>query len=325
MAKHKPISGLDCSAPADKMVRLVLRTQLKRMCALRNRALDWEDPKGIHDMRVLSRRLRSAMSDLKPYLGKVALPQLQLKSIARSLGAVRDEDVALSALEELKIKANDQVSDGIEILAQEHCRRREEARAALERVISRSAVKEFRKEFLAKVSDIAIAGRSRPTNEKALSFDRLGLDVINARLEEFNKASRVIYLPFEIQEIHKLRILAKRLRYAIQLFAVCLGKEAEESAQEISLLQDSLGALHDCDVWIERLGARLGQTARAEQLDNDHERLRESAVWLLGHFARERAEHYGDALSRWRQWEVDGFLQKLKSGLSRGNSLSKAV
>ncbi|HKZ01048.1 MAG TPA: CHAD domain-containing protein, partial [Pyrinomonadaceae bacterium] len=184
MAKVILVSSLDCSAPSNEVLRRVLRAQLKAMCALRNKALDWDNLKGVHDMRVLSRRLRSAISDLKPYLGKSGLPRLKLRAIARSLGAVRDEDVALLALEELKLKAKDQITESIEMFAQERRIRREEARAALKKVISRSAIKEFRQEFLTKVSAITIAVRLNPSNDGALSFGRLGFEVINARLKE---------------------------------------------------------------------------------------------------------------------------------------------
>ena len=87
------------------MIPLVLRNRLKSMCAQGEKALDWSDPEGVHDMRVSSRRLRSAMSDFKPHLRRLNLPRLKLKAIAKSLGAVRDQDVALAALEELKSKA----------------------------------------------------------------------------------------------------------------------------------------------------------------------------------------------------------------------------
>lgn len=320
MARVKLVPGLDCSAPADKMLRLVLRTQLKAMCALRNEALDWDDVKGVHDMRVLSRRLRSAISDLKPYLEKSGLPQLKLKAIARSLGAVRDEDVALVSLEELKIHAEH--SDTIDLFARERCRRRDEARAALESVMSHSAIKEFRKEFLAKLRALTIAKRSTASNQGAWSFGKLGAYVINRRLKEVNDASRSIYFPFEIKEIHKLRILVKRLRYAMEMFAVCWGSEVEDMAKELSLLQDSLGALHDCDVWIERLGARLAQTAQELKTDDEQVRLREGAMWLLEYFAGKRTEHYRDALTRWYQWEDNGFLKKLKSTFDSEVSIS---
>lgn len=87
----------------------------------------------------------------------------------------------------------------------------------------------------------------------------------------------------------------------------------EEMAKEIALLQTSLGELHDCDVWIERLGALLKQTARMDKRNKEIIRLRQGATWLVKHFARERMEHYRDALARWQQWEADGLLTKLKS------------
>jgi len=69
MAKAK-IRGLDCAAPAEKMIPVILRAQVKAMCALREKALNWKDPEGVHDMRVLSRRLRSTINDFRPYFRK---------------------------------------------------------------------------------------------------------------------------------------------------------------------------------------------------------------------------------------------------------------
>jgi CHAD domain-containing protein len=329
MAKTKRVPGLDCSAPADKMIRLVLRSQLKTMCALREKALDWHDPEGVHAMRVLSRRLRSAMSDFKPFLRKASLPRLKLRSIAKGLGAVRDEDVALLALEELKSKAKGQAAEGIELLAEERRKRRKEARSALQKAIKRSAVDDFRKEFLAKLRVIAIVSpkksNRKQANDMALAFGRVGIEVIEAALKELNAASSHIYFPFQIKELHEMRILAKRLRYAIELFASCWGEEMGKFAKEVSLLQTSLGELHDCDVWIESLGARLKQTARKGKSDEENALLREGAAWLVKHFARERMEHYRDALARWQQWEAEGFLQTLESILTRDIVSGKAL
>ena len=104
MAKSKPLSELDCSAAAEEIVSQVLRAQLKTMCKLRRKALDWGDSEGVHGMRVSSRRLRSAMSDFRPYV-RVRLPRVKLRSIADGLGAVRDQDVALMALNEFSAQA----------------------------------------------------------------------------------------------------------------------------------------------------------------------------------------------------------------------------
>jgi CHAD domain-containing protein len=315
MAKGKRIPGLDCSAPADKMVRLVLRSQLRAMCNLRETALDWSDPEGVHDMRVLSRRMRSAVSDFRPYLRKRSLPRLKLRSIAWSLGNVRDEDVALLALEELKSKAKEQVAAGIEILIEERREKRKQARAALQQAIRPSVVDNFRRDYLSKLRAITISDPKRsvqPSTDEALSFGQLGVHIIDIRLKEFISASRHIYFPFEIKELHELRILAKRLRYALELFAVCWGDEMSDIAKEVALLQTALGELHDCDVWIESLGRRLKQTARRNILVGQSARLKDGAVWLVRHFSRERMEHYRDALALWHRWEADGLLQSLR-------------
>lgn len=320
MAKGKRISGLDCSAPADKMVRLVLRTQLKAMCDLREKALDWRDLEGVHDMRVLSRRLRSAVSDFRPYLRKRSLPRLKLRSIARSLGDVRDQDVALLALEELKSKAKEQVAAGIEVLIEERRKKRKQARAALQQAVRPSVVDNFRKDYLSKLRTIVVADPKEsdpPANDGALLFGQLGVSVIDARLKELSAASRCIYFPFEIKELHELRILAKRLRYALELFAACWGDEMVAIAKEVALLQTSLGEMHDCDVWIESLGRRLKQMARRNIDDEQNARSKDGAVWLLRHFSRERMEHYRDALALWQRWEADGLLLTLRSMLAR--------
>ena len=314
MAKVKDIARLDCAGPADKMVRLVLRAQLRAMCRFRDKALDWKDPEGVHDMRVLSRRLRSAISDLKPYLRKATLPRLKLRAIANGLGDVRDEDVALIALEELKSKAKGAAAEGIEMLAEECRKRRKQARAALRSGIKKAAIVDFRKEFLAKLRAITLVFPKQSSSKEANdapSLRNVGVEIIKARLKDFSIASPHLYLPFEIKDLHELRILAKRLRYAIELVAICWGEELEAIAKEIALLQTSLGELHDCDVWINSLGSRLKRTARKAKSDVDILKLREGAAWLLKHFARERMEHYRDALARWEQWQADGFLERL--------------
>jgi CHAD domain-containing protein len=321
MAKLKKISGLDCAGPADKMVRLVLRAQLKRMCELQDKALDWKDPEGVHDMRVLSRRLRSAVSDLKPYVPKAGLPRTKLKAIANSLGDVRDEDVALIALEELKSKAEGTAAAGIEMLAEERRKRRKDVRARLRSTIKKAALDDFRKEFLAKLRTIAIAFPNKSTAKEAddiPAFKTVGIQIIKARLKDFSVASPHLYRPFKIKDLHELRILSKRLRYAIEFFAVCWGEELAAIAKEIALLQTSLGELHDCDVWINSLGSRLKRTDRRAKSDEEILNLREGAAWLLKHFAWERMEHYRDTLTRWEQWQANGFLEGLILILDRG-------
>src|SRR5258708_36354747 len=156
------------------------------MCALRERALDWDDPEGVHAMRVASRRLRSALADFKPYLRKGSVPLTRLKEIARSLGAVRDEDVVLAALADLSSKADKKIRKGIDTIAEEHRQQRSQARTVLEHAIRPAAITEFQDDFRSKLRTALKNSDDEPAGEGAahhvLTLRQVGVIVIVAGL-----------------------------------------------------------------------------------------------------------------------------------------------
>ena len=315
VAKAKKIPDVDCRTPAAEAIQLVLRKRLETMCALRDRALAWSDPEGVHDMRVASRRLRSALADFKPCLRRDSLPRGQLKIIADALGAVRDEDVALPALENLETRLEGNIAEGIELIAEEHRERRRKGRAALQKAIRKSAVERFQKEFMSQLATaIQVSGGN--SGAKAVrtkqTFRRVGVEVITNRLKELIDGSECIFHPTQMKKLHRMRIRAKRLRYAVELFEQCWTNKAGKIAKEISNLQTSLGGLHDCDVWIEEIGSWLKKSNRSKGSRSQEGPRAAAAEWLMRHFAGERTNHYGDALRRWQYWEAEDFLKNLK-------------
>ncbi len=315
MPKAK-IRGLDCAAPADQMIPLVLRAQLNAMCRHREVALNWKDPEGVHHMRVLSRRLRGSLLDFRPYFRKASLPRPKLRAVASRLGEVRDIDVALMSLQHLKSQAKGPAADGIKLLATELRARRKTARATLTATLQTQALEDLRKQFVAKLRTVAIVVASEGPAEPAVpavarSFGSLGIEIVNARVKDFIAASSCLYQPYQIKKLHELRILAKRLRYSMELFALCWGKDWEVMAKEVAHMQTSLGELHDCDVWIQDLGARLKRSSRKSAVEPSELQMRAGATWLLKHFAATRTEHYRDAVSRWEQWQAEGFLEQI--------------
>lgn len=303
------------------MIRLVLRAQVNGMCRHRDKAINWRDPEGVHDMRVLSRRLRSAIKDFKPYFRKGGLPRPKLSAVADVLGAVRDEDVALIALQELKSQVKGVAAEGIKLLIRERQERRKRSRAALKAAIEDSPLDSLRYDFLAKLLSITMAIPTKSTGpetaESPISFRDLGVLVIRERVVDFMAASPCLFHPYKIKKLHKLRILAKRLRYSMELFAPCGDKELEVMAKTVAEMQTALGDLHDCDVWIRDLGARLKRLSRKDAVEPNAEKLRAGATWLLEHFATERMEHYRDALTLLDKWQAEKFTEKIDLLLQR--------
>jgi CHAD domain-containing protein len=106
MAKTKPLDGLDCDGPALAGMALVLSIRMEEMYSFRNHALNSHDPEGVHNMRVASRRLRSALVDFMPYLGKARFNNSlkDIEALAHALGRVRDSDVAIITLKEAQTR-----------------------------------------------------------------------------------------------------------------------------------------------------------------------------------------------------------------------------
>ncbi len=298
---------------------------------MREAALDFSDVEGVHDMRVATRRLRGLLRDFKPYFVKNISPK-KLKTIADALGMVRDADVAVAALEKLAAHKNAEITHGLALFADAHRTRRARAREQLQHAISEKALTVLQEEFIAqleratRITHGKHARKSARVNRK-ISFREAACEIALARFAELQDESRSLYRPFSTTPLHRLRIAAKRLRYAIELCAQCYGKSLAPFAQDISKLQTHLGELHDCDVWIAELGARLiarqsRHNEAKESLSDAHPRASEkqtAAVWLLRYFVKERTKHYRDALALWHSLETNNFHARLTTELAQVN------
>lgn len=67
-------------------------------------------------------------------------------------------------------------------------------------------------------------------------------------------------------ELHELRIVAKRLRYTLELFSAVLPPSTAGVVSELKALQDDLGALHDRDVLIQLALDEHRAVARRERV-----------------------------------------------------------
>ncbi|MCM3905869.1 MAG: CHAD domain-containing protein [Pyrinomonadaceae bacterium] len=324
MAKAKEIKGIECDGPVTEAMPLVLGPRLEEMCVLRKAALDFKDPEGVHDMRVASRRVRSALRDFAPHLRKtkISLSAKDLKEIADKLGVVRDLDVAIIALEKFQKKATPEISSGLQQIIDDKKAQLDPARKELVQVLNYQKISQLKRNFLRTVDEAIVpqigttSTASGATGQSRISYKAYARSTLQKLLKELEASSPSLYEPQKVKPLHEMRIAGKRLRYAMELFAACWGDRLEVFVRQVTQIQSSLGELHDCDLWIEHFGKRLSRfkkKANSERETSEDER--DAMIWLLSHFSRLRTKHFRAALARWHEWEEKDFCNRLTGTL----------
>ena len=77
--------------------------------------------------------------------------------------------------------------------------------------------------------------------------------ILQQRLDDIYSYALFIENPGNIQELHDLRIAAKRMRYTLELFEDFLPAASKDFVEELARLQEELGALHDSEVMLTLL------------------------------------------------------------------------
>ncbi len=83
--------------------------------------------------------------------------------------------------------------------------------------------------------------------------------IARTRLEEMEEWGRYAHDSQRSDELHNLRIASKRLRYTLEIFADVLPEESASVIEEVTQIQEELGAFHDSDVMIALLSLCLEQ------------------------------------------------------------------
>jgi triphosphatase len=220
-------------------------------------AADVDGPEPVHQMRVALRRLRSAVTVFRR---EFDCPELQaanagLKALSARLGPTRDWDVFLGETAP-RVLATFPGEPRLARLIAAGERRRRECHAALRAFLGSP---EFRQLGIA----LAWLAGARPWDpalpEGALqqvSLQDFGADVLDRRLRKLVGVDDIAGL--EAGELHALRLKAKRMRYAAEIFSpLYSGKAARRFIQRLAGLQDGLGLLND-RATAEKLLAELG-------------------------------------------------------------------
>ena len=219
----------------------------------------------VHRMRVASRRLRSALGLFGECFGEKEVRKWNraVRSVTRDLGVARDLDVQIAFLKGF-IDAHENYPSLVAMNAE-----LEELRAKAQPSIVSGLDKLERKgtldEMRRTLDEVRIAPRcSAPYGSLERAFHHISI-----RLDDLLSLQDCVHQPEAKDQQHQMRIAAKRLRYIMEAFVNLYGDVLQERITVVRDLQDRLGELHDCDVWIDSLNARDAEDPGLDALLHD--------------------------------------------------------
>jgi CHAD domain-containing protein len=204
------------------------------------------DEISVHQARVASRRLREALPVLGATADQDALDRAgkRVRRITRALGPVRELDVTLSLLAELEAKAA-APKRAIAKVRAAVVEERQKRRLAMLEEIKPSRLEKLRKRL---VRVAAPETRKEPTRTALAEAAAKASDRAKRLRAAIDRAGG-IYLA---DRLHRVRIEAKKLRYALEIQRELTHSRASARLNRLKQQQDLLGRVHDLEVLIER-------------------------------------------------------------------------
>jgi CHAD domain-containing protein len=291
---------------------VVLRRNVTAMLAHEPGTRLGEEAEELHDMRVATRRLRAALDLFEPALpGRSRRLRQELGWVAQQLGLVRDFDVQLARLNTWRDELPAQDGAALGDLAGLLHRQRDEARGDLLGCLDSERYDTLVSELISMLHQGPGAGTGRAADRAGEPAVAVVPTLVLARHRAATKAARRARRTGDPTDVHRLRILCKRLRYALEFVSEIYDGRTRGVVRRVVALQDCLGLMQDAGVATGRLRS-LATTVGAE--------LSPATVFAMGELAeryRREAEHVGDTLPellvtlKGRQW------RKLKALMER--------
>ena len=283
-----------------------------------------QDIEYVHKLRVTSRRIRTAFyifhDCFSSYNGKSW--EKQMKKVTKSLGQARDCDVQILFLEKLlQSPPEEAMRPGLEFLIQCQKRLRENLQPIVSQTLEELTNSQILETILRTCEQIT-AGKEVSVQQYPLYTFCTAQKNIHLRYDELLALEGCIEKPRAIQKHHQLRIAAKHLRYTLELFQPLYNSDQlKHFIDPVKQMQDVLGDMHDCDVWIEYIPLFIDE--QKEQLLSAGEALEkiseiERGLLLFLFYMRQRRKQiYEDFVEKWQQlytqaW-FDSFSQFLKN------------
>jgi len=291
----------------------------REFCAEIEGVKEGRDTEAVHRMRVASRRLRAGLPLFSRCFSKKVYQKVSrgVSRITSDLGDARDLDVQIGYLEGLieSLRADNapEVKGCVALLS-----RKREMRDALQPKVIADCVRLEEKGIPALLAEEIGAWNipDAPPHRipsRGFPMKRSGR-AIQKKVEKLLSYAPAVQDPDAAEAHHAMRIAAKRLRYVIEVYAPLYRNELKPMLKRLKALQEILGNLHDCDVWIMDLQDTL-KRMEDQSADRDPE-LEAGMAFILKDRREARAACYVALKEEWEMLTASGLFSDLMDTVS---------
>lgn len=265
------------------------------------------DVECVHKTRVGSRRLRATLPLFEFCYPKREFKRWskEIKKVTKLLSEARDLDVQIAFVEQyLKKLDPDKDSACIERILRQHKRSRKKIQSDVEDGLEKLKADETLQAIQTQSQQI-IAQQANQPFDNAQVLEKAHWH-ITCRLNEFLSMQQYVYLENEKLKLHQMRIFAKKLRYTMECFCKLYSGQLSDEIDSIKKFQDTLGDMHDCDVWLDYL-PQFTKNQNGKLNSAEGQSLYEFATYL----EEKRKKHYSQFVEHWEECQKTGFFKQL--------------
>ena len=300
-----------------------------------------KDIEYIHRMRVASRRLRAALP-----LFSSCYPQKnynrwseEIKEITRALGEARDTDVQIAYLTKYEKRSEKAWKSknparqekaptfpAVRYLVADLKKRRgnlqKDVISALDSLEKSHVIDDMRDYFSRPLPPL------RGVLKRSLAY---GISPVAAQRIEERLCNLLAFEPWvshpeAVAEHHATRIAAKKLRYTLEVYAPVYRLNLKKPISRVKALQEILGDLHDCDVWIDTITRLLLRERSFLRTENEIKRpdtfTLSSLKIFLAEREKERQQLYRHFVRYWASLKREQIWVTLRWTLDSGRKKS---
>jgi CHAD domain-containing protein len=234
----------DPSAPPTEHIREHLHAQFSQVLRHDPGTRLGRDSEAVHQMRVATRRIRAILRAVRSFLSPEWTDHVRQEMgwIASLLGEVRDWDVLLEYFRQNSHDFSPHEQRSFQSILNKFEDQRSLARGGLLEGLRSDR-------YLNLLNHMEDSLTNLPFQPSPLTIVDLAGKAFR-KLQDFVNSSNGV---FPKPELHRTRILLKRVRYAVELAEPLLGKPAKRFLQQAQRMQDLLGQHQDAVVAEQRL------------------------------------------------------------------------